>query len=113
MDDESRFATAKAAFDSTDYEACRTLLEPLAESGFAPAQCLLGCLYHLGLGVPEDLTLALQWYREASDGGYAVASNNLGTMLYSGQGIASDIKEARRFYKKAAEQGFVHAPPGE
>jgi uncharacterized protein len=41
------------------------------------AQSQLGYMYENGLGLSQDYSQALAWYKKAADGGYAVARGNL------------------------------------
>lgn len=45
-----------------------------ADQGDAFAQTGIGCLYHDGLGVPQDYAEAMRWYRKAADQGNAFTS---------------------------------------
>ena len=51
-----------------------------AEQGNAKAQYNLGVRYDNGLGVRQDYTQAVQWYRKAAEQGDAEAQFNLGSM---------------------------------
>jgi hypothetical protein len=61
------------------------------------------------LGVPQNYTLALAWFREAAQQGVAGAQFNLGVMYAAGRGVARDEAEATLWYHEAAEQGNVAA----
>ena len=91
-----------AAFGAGDYTKARELLQPFAHQGDAEAQCVLGNLYQLGLGVGPDESKAIAWYRKAATQGYGVAANNLAGMLPK--------PEAGWWYRQAKELGFVHGP---
>ena len=56
---------AHAAYERGDYATALSELRPLANQGNAFAQGRLAWLYHMGLGVPQDYTEALKWYRKA------------------------------------------------
>ena len=86
-----------AAFRDGNYAKAKLLLQPIAEQGDAEAQCVLGNLYQLGLGVENDNEQAIRWYRRSAERGYGVAANNLAGMLPS---------EADYWRRKAGEQGF-------
>ena len=49
-----------------------------AEQGDAEAQSVLGLMYSLGLGVPQDSQEAVKWYRRAAEQGNAGVQSNLG-----------------------------------
>ena len=88
-----------------DFETALKEWRPLAEQGDSYAQYNLGLMYDYGLGVIEDYTLAVYWYRQAAEQGHAKAQYNLGYMYESGRGIAKDDTQAVYWFRKAAEQG--------
>jgi TPR repeat protein len=105
------FQQALEAFDRQDYETAREHLIPLANSSNAEAQCLLGNLYQLGLGVTPDAAIAIEWYAKASQQGCALATNNLAGMILAGnQDGSSNLTLAKQLYTEARRQGFEHAP---
>ena len=79
----ARQQTFKAADDAHElygYETALPLLKPLADQGYAEAQKLLGYMYEIGQGVPQDYERAAAWYRTAAAKGNAYARvclNNL------------------------------------
>ncbi len=86
--------------DDPDYDDVLTpkFLSLVAGRGDAEAQCILGNLYQLGLGVDVDEAEAIKWYKASAEQGYGVASSNLAGMLPD---------EASFWYQKAKEQGFI------
>ena len=70
---------------------------------------LLGSLYGVGQGVPQDYAEAVKWYRRAAEQGRADAQANLGVMYSNGQGVPQDYAEAVKWSRRAAEQGHAHA----
>lgn len=64
-----------------------------------------GNSFYNGLGVLQDYTQAVYWYRKAAERGYAAAQNDLGFCYYSGLGIVQDYTQAVYWYRKAVEQG--------
>ena len=85
------------------------LLNNLAASGDATAQCELGYAYDLGQGVPQDYTQAVAWYRKAAEQGNARAQSNLGLLYKNGLGVPQDFAQAAFWWRKAAEQGNARA----
>ena len=81
-------------------------LLPVAESGHAEAQSIVGLLYQMGLGVDVDEAKAMHWYKLSSEQGYGVASNNLAGML----AVRGQKAAAARLYALSREQGFKHGP---
>ena len=66
-------------------------------------------MYHRGLGVKQDLYLAVDWYRLAALQGNANGQNNLGWMYANGLGVTRNYKEAVKWYRMAAEQGNANS----
>ncbi len=58
-----------------------------------------------GLGVPQDDSEAVRWYRKAADQGKVEAETHLGQMYSEGQGVTQNYAEAVKWYRLAAEQG--------
>lgn len=99
------------AFENQRYSEAHSLLRPLAEQGNPEAQCVIGNVYQLGLGVEPDLAAAAEWYRKSAEQGYGVASNNLAGMMQTGyEGVPPNPTEASRLYEQAQQQGFDHSP---
>jgi TPR repeat protein len=95
------------AFKRGSYIESIELLNPLAEQGNAEAQCILGNIYHMGLGVNVDGSRAVQWYQQSAQQGYAIASNNLAGIYFMGEcGVAEDYEEALKWSKLSQKQGF-------
>lgn len=88
------------------------LYKKSAEMGDEDAQCNLGYMLEMGLGVTKDLTKAVEWYRRSAERGNAYSQCNLANCLYNGNGIERDYSEAAKWYKKAAEQGHAVAQTG-
>ena len=80
-----------------------------AEQGDATAQALMGSVYHLGRGVPQNDKEAVKWFRLAADQGNAIAQYSLGFAYYSGKGAPQDYPEAVKWFRLAAEQGETDA----
>ncbi|GGO14875.1 hypothetical protein GCM10007972_22440 [Iodidimonas muriae] len=66
-----------AAFSLQDYEAARTIFEPLAENGDGDAAFRLGWIYEGGFGVARDPVQAQTWYRRAAQHGHSEAKLRL------------------------------------
>ncbi len=105
----SDFELGLEAFNLGKYDRALQILQPIAAKENAEAQCILGNIYHLGLGVKQDLNKAVYWYQKSSDRGYGVASNNLAGILIAGEnGIKKDLFLAKKLYQKVLQQGFIH-----
>lgn len=94
------------AYEEGDYVKAFRLLLPLAEAGRVEAQCSIGSMYHLGLGVETDLDKAIKWYSLAGQQGHPVAQNNLGLIYRFREGCE---EKAFKWYRLAAEQGLPFA----
>ena len=66
-------------------------------------------LYHYGLGVDQNHSGAVKWYRKAAEQGLIEAQFSLGTVYESGAGGPRDLVQAYRWYSLSAES----VPPGE
>lgn len=64
----------------------------------------MGALYEHGVGVPQDDTLAAEWYRKAAERGHAGAEFNMGRLYSTGRGVAHDDAEAWYWFNAAAQQ---------
>jgi uncharacterized protein len=91
-----------AAYQKGNYEAALRILGPLAESGDARAQFILGVMYSEGQGVPQDYTEAGKWYGLSGWQGYAQAQYNLGLWYAQGEGGAQDYVRAHMWFNLAA-----------
>jgi TPR repeat protein len=96
---------AYAAFQKGDYTAALELARPLAETGDAKAQSILGLMNYRGRGVSKDDHDAMKWFRRAADQGDASARAYLGVMFAEGRGVPKDSEEAAKWYRLAADQG--------
>ncbi|MCH8166953.1 MAG: sel1 repeat family protein, partial [Proteobacteria bacterium] len=74
------FQTGLEAYRAGDYMAALRDFRKAADQGLAPAQYVLGVMYHHGRGVAQDYAEAVKWYRRAADQGNANAQFNLGGM---------------------------------
>ena len=82
-----------------------------AEQGDASAQLLLGLMYEVGQGVPQDDAEAVKWYRLAAEQGHTQAQTNLGVMYAKGEGVPQDYVEAVKWFRIAVEQGNAEGVP--
>ncbi len=110
------YESGLAAFERGDYAtALKEFLES-AHDGEAKAQYYLGLMYDDGLGIPEDDTEAVRWYRlakeqllVAADQEDVEAQFRLGQMYFLGQGVPQDYTEAVKWWHLAADKGFAWA----
>lgn len=103
------FAEGATAYNSKNYAVALKEIRPLAQAGNAEAEHLLGLMYYMGRGVPQDYKLALEWHRKAALKGKADAQYVVGAMYYTGNAVIQDHKQAVTWFRKAAEQGHTQA----
>ena len=81
-----------------------TQLQEKAIQGDAQAAFELGELHATGVGVPQNNTEAVRWYRVAAEKGNSKAQSLLGTAYHRGIGLAVDDVQATEWLNKAADQ---------
>jgi TPR repeat protein len=96
-------------FRAGNYGMALNELIPAAKAGNADAQQLLGHMYYMGQGVPQDFKQALNWHRKAAVQGKHESEYVIGTMYYSGKGVEQDYKGAMQWLQKAASGGHADA----
>ena len=106
---QAELAVAMKAIERGHYATAERALRKAAVKGDVRAQNNLGYLYENGLGIPQDFTQALQWYKRAADGGLADAQYNLATLYHHGRGVARDHTTAYKLFTEAAHAGFADA----
>ncbi|WP_373988030.1 tetratricopeptide repeat protein [Duganella sp. BuS-21] len=103
------FAEGATAYNSKNYAVALKEIRPLAQAGNVDAQHLLGLMYYMGRGVPQDYKTALEWHRKAALKGKADAQYVVGAMYYTGNAVIQDHKQAVSWFRKAGEQGHPDA----
>jgi len=103
------FAEGATAYNNKNYALAYKEILPLAKAGNTDAEHLLGLMYYMGRGVPQDYKEALYWHRKAALKGKADAQYVVGAMYYTGNAVIQDHKEAVTWFRKAAEQGHPDA----
>lgn len=88
------------------FEAARETLAPLARSGNADAEELIGVMYAMGLGVVRDDVRAFDWYLRAAMKGHPGAQSGVGWYYEIGRGLpAPDPVRAYLWYALSAIGG--------
>ena len=87
------YHAAQFAFGERNYEVAASILRAAAGRGHPDSQCMLGLLYELGRGVPQDPQLALEWYHKAAAQDYADAQVSIGRCYDRGVGVSHDYDE--------------------
>lgn len=102
---------AYGAYQAGHYR--RALTEALkrveTDSSDASAMTLLGELYRLGLGVPEDQKVAAEWYERAAERGDINASYALAIALLDERSGKRDLARAGALLEKASAAGHPAA----
>ena len=80
----------RAAYAHGDYATALRLLRPLVDQGNAGAQDILGIMYFVGQGVPQDRAEAIKLYRLAAEQRYAHAQDSLGFAYLDGVEVQQD-----------------------
>jgi hypothetical protein len=91
------FQGGMAAFHRNDYAVAARMFQPLADSGDARAQAILGYMFATGRGVPQSYVEAAGWYRRAAEQGHPTAQYMLGLAYDKGQGVPQDYVEAYKW----------------
>jgi TPR repeat protein len=103
------FTEGANAYNARNYALALKEVTPLARSGNADAQHLLGLMYYMGRGVQRDYKQAFAWHYKAAQQGKADAQYVIGAMYYTGNAVPQDQKLAVTWFRKAAEQGHPDA----
>jgi TPR repeat protein len=96
---------ATQAFFNGDVVTAMTLLRPLAEKGFIPAQVQLA--YYLDYAEEDEEAFA--WYQAAAEQGDPEAQYHLGRLHGAGEGTELDPGLARLWFERAARQNHPDA----
>ncbi len=103
------YEDGRSAYINGDYQAAYNILRPLAESGDAEAQKMMGIMYDYGHGVTADPVQALQWYIRSAEQGQSAVQYQVGAKYFKGENIPQDYSEAARWWAMAADNGQVDA----
>jgi TPR repeat protein len=103
------FDDGVTAYHDKEYTKAAELWRPLAESGNAGAQYLLGSLYLEGHGVEHNDAVAFMWFLRAANQGDAAAQYNVGASYAEGTGVQKSVADAAKWFRRAADQGVVFA----
>lgn len=98
-----------AAYNAGDYRSAYNFTVPLASKGDPAAENLLGMMYELGKGVPQNLAKSVAYYRQGAEQGNEYAQYNLAVSYDAGTGVPQSYREAVRWFERAAKQGVSSA----
>lgn len=101
---------ALKALASSNYGEAASQLAPLAESGDARAQVLLGQILRNPANPQKAPEEAYRWFAKAAEQNSAEALFWLGTMHRLGESVQRDAEQAVKHWQKSAEAGY---PPGQ
>lgn len=93
------------AWAAQNYDQAIQIWRPLADRGDADAQYNIAQAYFLGRGVPQNMTLAEQWYERAARQGHPEATANYGLLLFQN----GRRQEAIPYITRAADAGDARA----
>jgi TPR repeat protein len=110
-----QFEAGSHALKVEDYSTALRRLKPLASVGDSRAQYVLGEMYALGLGVPEDDSKAIYWFRRAAIGSNgeadpaAAAELAVAKNYAQGIGVRVDADQSLKWFHRAADGGSKEA----
>ena len=97
---------ARDLMEAGEFTEAREALWPLARSGNADAEELIGVMYALGLGVEQDYVRAFDWYLRSAMKGHPGAQSGVGWYYETGLGLpAPDLTRAYLWYVLSAIGG--------
>lgn len=97
---------AQDLMEANEFEAAHEALLPLANSGNADAEKLIGVMYAMGLGVERDDKRAFEWYLRAAMRGHPGAQTGVGWYYEVGRGVpAPDLVRAYMWFAISALGG--------
>lgn len=100
---------AWTAYNIGDYRKTLRLIRPLAGDGNPRAQVLLGRCHENGLGVPQDMAVAAQWYQLAAEQNDSEAQVLLAYCYEVGAGVPRNPEAATTLMTRAARDGYAEA----
>ncbi len=98
---------AQNAYHAGRYRVAMELARPLAESGHAEAQYLVGVMLETGKGVSRDVYKAVTWYRRAAEQDHLEATKRLALINFSGEFMWTSKVRAVLWFRSAAQLGDV------
>lgn len=94
-----------SALNDGYYATAREMLEDRANGGDSISQNMLGNLHYLGLGGPQDHTIAVQWYFKAAFQNNSNAQVNIARHYRLGLGIRKDPQRGIGWLQLARSNG--------
>ncbi|MBA2650422.1 MAG: SEL1-like repeat protein [Legionella sp.] len=93
--------------DKASQDTAFAVADAQAKAGNQKAALLLGLLYDRGVGVAQDHSKALEWYKKAGEN--PVSQFILGTYIADGKGIGKDREAGMAQLKRSADNAFTYA----
>lgn len=107
---EIEFELGVKSLSVGDFQTAVSHLKLATSHHHAGATFNLGICFEQGLGVKQDMRLAMECYQAAAELGHAKAMYNLGVFYASGLGgLSKSRKAARRCFVAAAQLGVTEA----
>jgi uncharacterized protein len=103
--DAPEFGRGLGEFRHGDHAAAARSWTVAARTGDAKSQSGLGYLHLFGFGVPQDIDLAVYWYKRAADQNEPEAQAYLGSFYLEGRGVQRDLIEALKWCELATWHG--------
>ena len=66
-------------------------------------------MYKNGIGVEQNISRAIKWFRRSADQGNCVGQHELGLAYWYGVGVQQDFTRALKWIRLAADQGDTKA----
>jgi TPR repeat protein len=98
---------AERAFESGDNQTALKLFGELANKNNPNAEYWLGHMSEIGLGMPRDVTKAIDLYKKAAEQNIIAAEARLGELYLNGDLVTPDFGQAKSYLERAA----YHADP--
>jgi TPR repeat protein len=96
---------AQKAYRHGQYAEAAAILQPLAQRGNPIAQFNVAVMYDDGLGLPQNLALALSWYKRAGEAGLIDGQYMTGRFYGRGRGTPQNPGKALFWFDLARAGG--------
>lgn len=105
----AQLANGVELFERAEFDAAAQVLAPLAKSGDATAQYVLGIMYLNRMVERPSETAAVEQLTRSGEAGFDKAQVELARMYREGHGVEQDFAKSFHWSVKAAEAGDVGA----
>lgn len=97
------------AYTAGNYDKAAEHLLKSAELGDHDSQAILGSMYILGQGVPQDREKAAMWLYPAAESGHPEAEMFMGVLHFTGERNEHNVAQARYWLQLATDKGVDRA----